>query len=140
MDSLCPDAVCVECKKFEQHVQAIESPVLLKVMRRQIIDRGCRTKATRLERAATCVANRVVFTPLFFVVCNMLAFVPVLWPSDTVFKVVNWVSSNWWQLVLLPLIGIASKMQERQNDFRDERQYRILLISERLDELGKKER
>lgn len=133
--SLCDGAKCAVCENFERHVEAIENPLMIWAMRKNLISQVKAPRGGRLEELASWVAYYLVFTSGFFIICNTLAFLPLIWPSDVVFKIVNWVSSNWWQLVLLPLIGMAQKRQDRLNEFMNQRQYRILLLSERLDEI-----
>lgn len=135
VNRICPGNQCMTCVKFEQHVQAVESLTVLQVMRRGLISTSKPPRGSLVEEWSSWIANKVVFTATFFLVCNALPFVAVVWQNDMVFKIVNWISSNWWQLALLPLMGLAGKRSEKVNDFRDERQYRILLIGERLDEI-----
>lgn len=134
-EALCDGARCAVCDNFERHVEIIENPLMIWAMRKNLIAQVKPAKGGRLGEIASWVADKVVFTPGFFLVCNILAFTPLVWPGDDVFKTVNWISSNWWQLVLLPLIGMAQKRQDRLNEFMNQRQYRILLLSERLDEI-----
>lgn len=135
---LCTDRDCVSCGNFERHIQSVDSVPLLKAMRRSLVADSVPPKGSKVEEFAGWVAYSVVYTGAFFVLCNLLPFVVFIWPQEEVYKTVNFVSSNWWQLALLPLIGLAMKRKERIDDHRDERQYRMLLIGERIDELDVK--
>jgi hypothetical protein len=132
---VCENTRCHSCDRFEEHIESVESVPMLRGIRRNVMARQRPEPGTWIEEWSCWIANKVIFTGGFFIVCNLVAFTPLVFETDLVFKIVNWVSSNWWQLVLLPLIGIATKRQDKLNEFNNQRQYRILLISERIDEL-----
>jgi hypothetical protein len=104
-------------------------------MRRELMSQRKPPDGPRIEEWSWWLANYVIFTGTFFVFTNLLPVIYWLFPFDAVKNSINFISSNWWQLSLLPLIGLYGKRQERHNDWRDQRQYRMLLLSERMDEL-----
>lgn len=74
-------------------------------------------------------ATSVVGTMWFFFGCLAMVTVPLLLPSSM--KVIQYVSSGYLQLILLPLIMVGQNLQSRHAEIRAENDYRVNLKAER---------
>jgi uncharacterized membrane protein len=72
------------------------------------------------DKFALWIANKVGTLP-FFWLCNALVITPLIAPSTM--PVVQFVSSGYLQLVLLPLILIATNLQNRHDSLRADAHY-----------------
>ncbi|HEY3414896.1 MAG TPA: DUF1003 domain-containing protein [Armatimonadota bacterium] len=81
-----------------------------------------------LEKFAIWMTNRVG-TMAFFFFCVILVTVPLIYkPSMTV---IQYISSGYLQLILLPLIMVGQNLQSRAADLRAENDYEINIKAER---------
>lgn len=95
-------------------------------------------KLTRIEKAALFVVERVG-TIGFFLFCVALATLPLIIPS--LMPTVQYISSGYLQLILLPLILLGQNLQGRHAEARAEADFEtnvqaekdILTVLERLD-------
>lgn len=88
------------------------------------------------DRVAMLIVGRVG-TIIFFVICNILCFSVLYNPGWTSY--VQFISSGWLQLVLLPLMLIASNLQSKHAEKRADALYEATLkidkILERIEKL-----
>ena len=72
------------------------------------------------DRFALWIANKVGTLP-FFWLCNALVVIPFIIPKAM--SIVQFISSGYLQLVLLPLILIATNLQNRHDSLRADAHY-----------------
>lgn len=134
----CELALCVSCREFEKEIESIDDVVFLKDLRIRLMNPKFSSGSPAMK-VADWIVNKVS-TLKFFSFCIVLSlwpvmwktFLPNLWPSvqeDVLFI------SNTFQLTLLPVILIAGARASQLSSERAEREYRMLLLSERIDEL-----
>lgn len=134
--------LCLTCNEFENIITSETDIDKLKSVRQDLAKYTKDPNMTISEKVAVTLVA-FAFSMKFFVFCNILSFIPVLAvclkiPAeslDLILKVLNFISSNWLQLIYLPLIGMAGIRTQKVNDLRSKREYRMLLISDRIDEL-----
>ncbi|MFA6896907.1 MAG: hypothetical protein WCQ96_01335 [Patescibacteria group bacterium] len=89
------------------------------------------------DKAAMLIVDRVG-TVIFFVICNILCFSVLYNPGWRDY--VQFISSGWLQLVLLPLMLIADNLQSKHAEKRADALYEATLkidkILERMEECG----
>ena len=79
-----------------------------------------KAKLTKIEKMALKLVS-YVGTMEFFIACVVLAIMPFIIPSSM--PVVQYVSSGFLQLVLLPLILFGQNVQSRLEDIKSENMY-----------------
>lgn len=90
------------------------------------------------DKVAMFIVDKVG-TIIFFVICNILCFSVLYNPGWTAY--VQFISSGWLQLVLLPLMLIADNMQSRHAEKRADALYEVTLkIDKILEEMEKAEK
>ena len=88
---------------------------------------------TFTEKIAVWVTDHIG-TIEFFLFCNLMVACTLIFPKTV--TVIQFVSSAWLQLVLLPLIMIGQNIQNKENDRIANKHYQILLKhEEKLDRL-----
>jgi hypothetical protein len=127
---------CRICDEFEGHVNKEEKLPALLEMRKALMRHERQQKVGFSDRIADFIVSKVL-TMWFFYLCNLIAFVPLIWPQAM--AVLQFVSSSWLQLIFLPLLGVVANRQEALNSRRAEREYRMLLLNDRIDELRNQE-
>ena len=55
--------------------------------------------------------SAAAFTMWFFYACFLLVTLPLIWPAAM--PTVQYISSGYLQLILLPLIGVSAKIADR---------------------------
>ncbi|MDE2098553.1 MAG: DUF1003 domain-containing protein [Patescibacteria group bacterium] len=80
------------------------------------------------ERLILWIATGVGST-LFLVFCILLSFTPLAFPNTL--EVVQFISSGFLQLVLLPIIVISGNNQQKHAELRAENDYEINLKAEK---------
>jgi len=75
------------------------------------------------------VATRLVGTMWFMYICLIMVTIPLLLPETM--KVVQYISSGYLQLILLPLIMVGQNLQGRHTEIRAENDYQVNLKAER---------
>jgi Zn-dependent protease with chaperone function len=89
------------------------------------------------DRSALFIVDKAG-TILFFLLCNLLCLSVLLEPDWTAW--VQFISSGWLQLVLLPLMLIASNLQSRHAEKRADALYEATLkIDRSLEKMEKEE-
>jgi hypothetical protein len=84
---------------------------------------------TRKKQAVTFMDRVAVWlvaklgTMTFFWICTVLVTIPLIWPK--VMPIIQYVSSGYLQLLFLPLIMIASNLQQRRAEMREESNYKL---------------
>jgi uncharacterized membrane protein len=124
---------CLTCSEFEAIVTAETDATVLKSVRLDLSKFKYKNNESWSGRFADSIVNKVGTMP-FFYVCCLLAVSPLAFPQIN--TIVQYISSAFLQLVLLPLIMIAQNRQEAIVAARAEREYRMLLVSDRIDELA----
>lgn len=81
-----------------------------------------------LERFAVWMTARVG-TMVFFFACVILVTIPLIFKATM--PVVQYISSGYLQLILLPLIMVGQNLQSRSADLRAENDYEINVKAER---------
>jgi hypothetical protein len=79
-------------------------------------------KLTRLERVAVWLTDRIG-TMSFFFFCLVMVTIPLIFP--TTMPVVQYISSGYLQLILLPLIMVGQNLQGRHAEARAEADFEI---------------
>lgn len=133
--SPCSFTPCLTCIDFEEQIMAEQDPAKLLEIRRSLMRQKIELNASWGDKFASFLVEQA-FTVRFFFFCVCLTLIPLAFPA--IDRYIQYVSSAFLQLIFLPLIGIATTRQEKINESRDERKYRIMLVSERLDELKDK--
>lgn len=82
---------------------------------------------TEVERVALWVVDRIG-TVGFFLFCVLLATTPIILPSTM--PVIQYVSSGYLQLILLPLILLGQNLQGRHSEARAEADFKVNLKAE----------
>jgi uncharacterized membrane protein len=77
---------------------------------------------TPLERGAVWVTNHVG-TIEFFIICNVMVAMTLIFPKTVI--TIQFISSAWLQLVLLPLIMIGQNIQNRHSEIRAEANFEV---------------
>jgi uncharacterized membrane protein len=127
--------LCLVCEKFEGIVTSETDITVLRDLRLSLSQYKNIEHDSMQGRFADHIVSKVGTMP-FFYFCVALSIVPFAFPITTPY--VQYVSSSFLQLVLLPLIMIAQNRQEHINKAKSQREYRMLLISDKIDELGTK--
>ena len=83
-----------------------------------------------LERFAVWMTKRVG-TMGFFFACTAMVTLPLIGPFKATMPVVQYISSGYLQLILLPLIMVGQNLQGRASDLRAENDYEINVKAER---------
>ena len=83
---------------------------------------------SRHERLMLWIAG-IVGSTAFVIFCVLLTFTPLVFPSTL--NIVQFVSSGFLQLVLLPIILIAGNLQGRHSELRAEAEYEATLKTEK---------
>lgn len=81
-----------------------------------------------LERFAVWMTKRVG-TMAFFFACAIMVTVPLIFKSTM--PVIQYISSGYLQLILLPLIMVGQNLQGRASDLRAENDYEVNVKAER---------
>ena len=81
-----------------------------------------REKLTKAEKIAHFITARIGTMP-FFVICNILVLLSLTVKSSI--SVVQFISSSWLQLILLPLIMIEQNRQSKHDELRAEHDYEL---------------
>jgi|WetSurMetagenome_2_1015567.scaffolds.fasta_scaffold149621_3 hypothetical protein len=134
----CDEALCLNCPDFEELIEQESDLETLKKLRCNLMQPS-KGNYPWNGRLADFIVSKVS-TLKFFTFCIFLSLwpmvwktcLPTLWPSvqDDVLFI-----SNTFQLTLLPIILIASARSATMDRDRSEREYRMMLLSERIDEL-----
>jgi len=74
-------------------------------------------------------ATNVVGTMWFFFACAIMVTMPLIFPQAM--PVVQYISSGYLQLILLPLIMVGQNLQSRHGELRAENDYQINMKAER---------
>lgn len=77
---------------------------------------------TPLERGAVWVTDHVG-TIEFFIICNLLVAMTLVLPATV--TTIQFISSAWLQLVLLPLIMVGQNIQGRHSEARAEADFEV---------------
>lgn len=126
----CLDPACDLCPDFESYVEAEEQTSVLKQLRNRLMKPGAAAYPWPQRFADWLVAR--VSTLKFFAFCIVLSLSPLVWQEQQ--NNVLYIS-NIFQLTLLPVILIAGARQAEMDRERTEREYRMMLVSERIQEL-----
>jgi uncharacterized membrane protein len=73
-------------------------------------------------------ATGVVGTMGFFYTCLIMVTIPLLLPSTM--RVIQYISSGYLQLILLPLIMVGQNLQNRHSEIRAENDYQVNMKAE----------
>ena len=85
------------------------------------------------EKTAIWVTNHIG-TIEFFIFCNVLVACTLIFPTSV--TIIQFVSSAWLQLVLLPLILIGQNIQNKESERVATKHYETLLkFDEKIDRL-----
>ena len=87
---------------------------------------------TRLEKIAVWVVNHVG-SVTFFLICNFMVALTLIKPTTT--PIIQFISSAWLQLILLPLIMIGQNVQTKHDEARADATYDLTVKIEKLLEI-----
>lgn len=125
-------AHCFEIGSHEMIEMKVPKPPLLEAIRKHRkpvhnTNRAHQESLTSLERFALWMTHRVG-TMGFFFACVVMVTVPLIVPNTM--KVVQYVSSGYLQLILLPLIMVGQNLESRHTELRAENDYEINVKAE----------
>ncbi len=87
-----------------------------------------RKKLSLLDKIALALTNKIG-TMQFFFFCLILVTIPLFFPYTL--PVVQYISSGYLQLILLPLLMIGQNLQGRHTEVRAENDYRVNMKAEK---------
>lgn len=82
-----------------------------------------------LERFAVWMTRRVG-TMGFFFACAIMVTIPLIGPFKSAMPVIQYISSGYLQLILLPLIMVGQNLQSRASDLRSQNDYEVNVKAE----------
>jgi hypothetical protein len=88
-----------------------------------------REQALSLTDRIALKATSIVGTMGFFYTCMVMVTIPLLAPK--VMPVVQYISSGYLQLILLPLIMVGQNLQGKHTELRAENDYQVNMKAER---------
>lgn len=123
---------CVSCEDFESKIQNEYNIEALKLLRKSLMAYRPVASTDISGRIADFIVSKVgtMFCVYLFIV---MVTVPLIFPQTM--SVVQYISSGYLQLILLPLIMVSQNRDNKVRDIKAEREYRMLLIADRIDEL-----
>jgi hypothetical protein len=136
----CDEILCHSCQEFEQFIENENDVNVLQSIRRKLMTPVKKQCLTLSDKVADYIVQKVS-NMTFFCFCICLCLFPILWKifipqsiwcgvqEDILFV------SNFFQLLLLPIILIAGARQSAIDKQRDEIKFRLLLINDRIEEV-----
>lgn len=125
--------LCVECDNFEEMIESINDVRLLKKIRLELSSHKTLNDEGGVSGKISNWIVSKIGTMMFTYFCVILVTIPLILP--TTMPVIQYISSGYLQLVFLPLIMVSSNRSDKVREMHVERQYRMLLVSDRIDEL-----
>lgn len=123
---------CVQCEDFESMIETINDTTLLKKIRLELSSHKTIPDDKISGKIADWIVDKVG-TMTFFFFCILMVTIPIILPITM--PVIQYISSGYLQLILLPLIVVAGNRADKVRELRQQREYRMLLVSDRIDEL-----
>ena len=123
---------CVSCADFESKIQNEYNIEALKLLRKSLMAYHPVASIDISGRIADFIVSKVgtMFCVYLFII---MVTIPLIFPQTM--SVVQYISSGYLQLILLPLIMVSQNRDNKVRDMKAEREYRMLLIADRIDEL-----
>lgn len=123
---------CASCSDFDSFVATTEDLQQLILVRKKLIAARYSGDDGFLGRLADWLVERVGSMTFFFS-CLVASVLFVVVPSfNSIFQEISSVV----QLVTIPLLLVAGNRVDLQRQFKSEREFRMLLVSDRIDELS----
>lgn len=122
----------MSCDDFETSISNEISLDVLKKIRKNLILHKVQNSSTISDKIADFIVDKVG-TMAFFWFCVALTTTPLIFPI--VMPVIQYISSGYLQLILLPLIMVAGNRSDKLKELRSIREYKILFVSDRIDEI-----
>lgn len=123
---------CHDCEEFENYVMAINDLGKLKTIRRNLMLIKPSLEDTISGKIADWLVS-VVGTMSCFYLFIVLATIPLVFPG--LMSVVGYFSSGYLQLILLPLIMVAGNRADALREQKNEKEWKINLISNIIEEM-----
>lgn len=118
---------------MEQSMPRRLFPPSLKTVRKKLAPiqnvNDLREQAMSLTDRIALAATNVVGTMRFFYICAIMVTIPLIFPSTM--KVIQYISSGYLQLILLPLIMVGQNLQSRHGELRAENDFQVNMKAER---------
>lgn len=86
------------------------------------INKQHKEELSKLQKMAVWVTDHIG-TLEFFAICNALVVTPLIFPKAL--PIVQFISSAWLQLILLPLILIGQNVQSKHSELRADAIYEL---------------
>lgn len=127
---------CHTCEEFETYIAGITDISKLKYVRKNLMIQKPKIDDSINGKIADWLTDKVG-TMWCFYVFIVLATVPVIEPK--LMSTVGYFSSGYLQLILLPLIVVAGNRTDIIREQKNEREWKINVINDRIDELNNEE-
>jgi len=123
---------CNTCEDFDVYVNSISDIQKLKKIRKILIFQKPQNDASFNGKIADMLVAKVGTMGCFYAFI-VLATIPLI--SQNLMQFVSYLSSGYLQLVLLPLIMVASNRTDAIREQRNEREWKISLVNAAIEEL-----
>jgi len=133
MDCFGCETRCINCEELEVKVTYETDVARLRDIRRNLMQEKVKADQSTSGICADWVSAQVG-TVWFLIASAVLVTVPFFVPA--LMTVIGYISSGYMQLLLPILIMIAANRVDKVREAKSEREYRILLVSDRIDELA----
>ena len=130
------DFIDCPCEEFETCISNIKSVNTLKQIRKSISVLKLKTDDSFSGKVADFLVSKVGTMTTFYCFI-ILATIPLIVPTSI--TVLGYISSSYLQLILLPLIMVATNRSENIRAQKAEREWKINLLTTKIDELNEEE-
>jgi len=124
---------CHECEEFEMYVENNTDSKKLKEIRRFLIKEKIPTDNSISGKIADFLVSKVGTMSCFYFFM-LLSTIPVIFPETM--TVIGYISSGYLQLILLPLIMVSTNRTDMIRVQKAEREWKIHLVTDRIEELA----
>lgn len=123
---------CWDCDHFENYVNITNDVDILKDVRKQLIIYKPEPDNSFSGKVADWLVSRVGTMKCFYLLA-ILTTIPLLFPITM--PVIQYISSGYLQLILLPLIIVAGNRTDMIRQQVHDREWKISVINSKIDEL-----
>ncbi|KAA0888752.1 DUF1003 domain-containing protein [Oryzomonas rubra] len=123
---------CIKCDDFENQVDGEADITTLKDIRKTLMQHKVQTDGSLSGKIADWLTSKIGTMACIYLF-TIFVSIPFIFPKTL--EIVQFVGGTYIPLVLMPLIMVASNRTDKIREIRAEREYRILLVSDRIDEV-----
>ena len=123
---------CHDCQNFDDYVNKQTNVEFLKEVKKYLIKQKPVLDESIEGKIADFLVDKVGTMKCFYTFI-VLATVPLLVPA--LMPMLGYISSGYLQLILLPLIMVAGNRSAEIIKLKEEREWKINLVSDKIDEL-----